>query len=607
MATKQKEKHTEQKLDDDTTKDSGKKDLQFNLSSEERFENEIEETTINILLNRIYNFLRMVGLTTIKTGKSICNNVSHFYIRFLKRHVEKVEEAFLRAFKVVFKGIRFVGFKVNMFLHFFVDAKNVLKTAFNKQKDQSFSVRLKDTNQAFRQGVRNNKRVFTTMVNYIIPVAATVGFVFLVNYVSGLHFAVSVEYNGNHIGYIENETVFEKAEATLQERMIYLNEEEKIDKLPKFTVAVVPKEEIKDDSQLTDAIIQSSDKDIVQATGISIDGKFYGAVKDGETVAQLLEEKKEKFKTGKPDEEIKFTKDIQLKQGLFLADNMKKQEEVVALLDGEEEKDAYYQVEEGDTPIIIAAKNDISVDELVKMNPEIMTKLLIGQSVLVNKSQPFLPVSVITTETYTAEVSFETKVTESSKVYKGQSSVSRKGVKGEDLVTAKVQRVNGIEIGREVVTSVRTKEPVDQLVTKGTGSFYQDDSPYTGSMSGAGFIWPVTGGYISSPFGGARRHTGLDIAFRGNGYGSPIRAAAAGKVVFAGWGGSYGRMVKIDHGNGVQTWYAHSSSLLVSPGDIVSQGQTIARVGSTGNSTGNHLHFEVHLNGARQNPIKWLP
>lgn len=601
------EKHTEQKLDDDTKKESKVTNLQFNLSPEERFETEKKESTLTNIYHIIYNFLRVVGLSTIKTGKEISYRYSAIYVRFLKRHVERLEDGFIRITKILLKVIRFIGFKINLFLHFFIDANNVVKAGFNQNKDKGFLVRLKDANKAFLKGVRNNTRVFITLLNYAIPVAATVGFVFLVNYVSGMHFAVSVEYNGNHIGYIENENVFEKAEAKLQERMIYKKEEKKIDKLPKFSVAVVPKQEIKDDSQLTDAIIQSSDKDIIQATGISIDGQFYGAVKNATDIANKLEEKKEKFKTGKPDEEIQFTKDVKLETGLFLADNMTKEEDIIKLIDSEEEKDAYYQVEEGDTPIIIAAKNDISVDELVQMNPQIMSKLLIGQSVLVNKSQPFLPVSVISTETYSAEVGFERKVTESTKIYKGQSSVTRKGVKGEETITAKVQRVNGMEIGREIIDRVRVKDPVDELVTKGTGTFYQDNTPYRGSVSGSGFIWPVSGGYISSPFGGGRRHTGIDIAFRGNGYGSPIRAAAAGRVVFAGWGGSYGRMVKIDNGGGVQTWYAHASSLLVKPGDVVSQGETIARVGSTGNSTGNHLHFEVQTSGNRQNPLRWLP
>lgn len=98
-------------------------------------------------------------------------------------------------------------------------------------------------------------------------------------------------------------------------------------------------------------------------------------------------------------------------------------------------------------------------------------------------------------------------------------------------------------------------------------------------------------------------HTGLDIATPG---GTPIKAAASGTVVFSGRKGSFGKMLVISHGNGVQTYYAHCSKLLANVGDKVSQGEVIANVGSTGNSTGNHLHLEVRVNGQSYNPQKYV-
>ncbi len=98
-------------------------------------------------------------------------------------------------------------------------------------------------------------------------------------------------------------------------------------------------------------------------------------------------------------------------------------------------------------------------------------------------------------------------------------------------------------------------------------------------------------------------HTGLDIAAPG---GTPIKAAAFGTVVFSGRKGSFGKMLVISHGNGVQTYYAHCSKLLANVGDKVSQGEVIANVGSTGNSTGNHLHLEVRVNGQSYNPQKYV-
>ncbi len=120
-------------------------------------------------------------------------------------------------------------------------------------------------------------------------------------------------------------------------------------------------------------------------------------------------------------------------------------------------------------------------------------------------------------------------------------------------------------------------------------------------------VVPVTG-RISSRFGAnesIRDHThkGIDIAAT---RGTPILATASGKVTFAGWSSGYGYLVKIDHGNNVETYYGHCSKLYVSAGDTVEAGEKIAAVGSTGNSTGNHLHFEIRLNGKQVNPQSYV-
>jgi murein DD-endopeptidase MepM/ murein hydrolase activator NlpD len=122
--------------------------------------------------------------------------------------------------------------------------------------------------------------------------------------------------------------------------------------------------------------------------------------------------------------------------------------------------------------------------------------------------------------------------------------------------------------------------------------------------SSSGFIWPASG-VVTSGFGWrwGRMHEGLDIAAS---YGAPISAASSGTVIYAGWMGGYGNLVVIDHGGGLATAYGHQSSIAVSSGSQVSQGQTIGYVGSTGHSTGPHLHFEVRVNGAAVDPMGYL-
>jgi murein DD-endopeptidase MepM/ murein hydrolase activator NlpD len=122
--------------------------------------------------------------------------------------------------------------------------------------------------------------------------------------------------------------------------------------------------------------------------------------------------------------------------------------------------------------------------------------------------------------------------------------------------------------------------------------------------SSSGFIWPVSGPVVSG-FGmrWGRMHTGVDIAV---GYGTPIHAAAAGRVIYAGWMDGYGNLVFVDHGNGLSTGYAHQSSIAVSNGQTVSQGQLIGYVGCTGHCFGPHLHFEVRVNGSPVDPLGYL-
>jgi murein DD-endopeptidase MepM/ murein hydrolase activator NlpD len=158
------------------------------------------------------------------------------------------------------------------------------------------------------------------------------------------------------------------------------------------------------------------------------------------------------------------------------------------------------------------------------------------------------------------------------------------------------------EVEALAVESAALAETI-RAAQSGTGST-STGSTGTGAPSAAGFVWPVNGVVVSG-FGmrWGRMHEGIDITAA---TGTPIRAAASGTVIHSGWLGGYGNLVVIDHGNGLATAYAHASALLVRVGQQVSQGQTIALVGSTGNSSGPHLHFEVRVNGVAVDPLLYL-
>jgi murein DD-endopeptidase MepM/ murein hydrolase activator NlpD len=159
---------------------------------------------------------------------------------------------------------------------------------------------------------------------------------------------------------------------------------------------------------------------------------------------------------------------------------------------------------------------------------------------------------------------------------------------------------------REAVGEAESLEQVSaalgaQIQTAQAASSY---SPPASTPSASGFIWPVNGPVVS-PFGmrWGRMHTGIDI---GVSDGTPIQAAASGRVIYAGWMGGYGNLVFIDHGRGLSTGYAHQSSIGVSNGESVTQGQVIGYVGCTGHCFGPHLHFEVRVNGSPVDPLGYL-
>lgn len=135
----------------------------------------------------------------------------------------------------------------------------------------------------------------------------------------------------------------------------------------------------------------------------------------------------------------------------------------------------------------------------------------------------------------------------------------------------------------------------------GAASYASDSAPHTTPS-----IWPAAG-YVSSPYGlrfdGTEFHQGIDIAAD---MGTPIVATADGVVTAAGWNGGYGNMVDVDHGGGIVTRYGHASAVAVTVGQQVRRGEVIAYVGSTGRSTGPHVHYEVRVNGAPVNPAGYL-
>ncbi|MGI5892375.1 MAG: peptidoglycan DD-metalloendopeptidase family protein [Bacillota bacterium] len=262
-----------------------------------------------------------------------------------------------------------------------------------------------------------------------------------------------------------------------------------------------------------------------------------------------------------------------------------------------------HKVESSDETLwTISKQYNVPISVIKQANPGMTSdKLKLGTTINLSKATPMVNVVVVKEVVKTAALPFDVKTKTNSSMLRGKQRVISPGKVGQEKVTLKVVESNGVQISQKRVSSVVTVAPVNKVVEKGTKMVVASRGD-----GGNGTIgWPLIG-RITSRFGNRSLgyHTGLDIDGQ---TGDTIVAADSGKVVYAARNGSYGNLVKIDHGDGLQTWYAHCSKLYVSSGENVGRGQSIAAVGSTGRSTGSHLHFEVRINGKAYNPLNYLP
>ena len=320
-----------------------------------------------------------------------------------------------------------------------------------------------------------------------------------------------------------------------------------------------------------------------------------------------LDELLEQLQKAASDEDTiscKFEEDVEIRQEYVSTDAIMNLGYIAELLYSTKTAEVTYEVKKGDTWSQIAAQNNMTSSELLALNPGYnINKLQIGEVLTLSASVPYLTMTVEKQERYLDDVAYDIEYTDDASLYQGDYKVTSKGEYGKADVLAKTTYVNGEETERTILSSVTLKEPVTEYRLRGTK--VRPTWLPTGS-----FRWP-TSGRITSYFGGRRspggigstNHKGIDIAVP---RGTPIYAADGGTVTYAGWMSGYGYLVEINHGNGYVTRYGHNSSLTVRVGQHVYKGQQIARAGSTGNSTGNHCHFEVRYNGVAKNPLNYL-
>lgn len=257
-------------------------------------------------------------------------------------------------------------------------------------------------------------------------------------------------------------------------------------------------------------------------------------------------------------------------------------------------EEAVYVAEETESLASVAEKFNMTVDEIKALNANWQDPLHKGSKITVLKPAPMITVTLEQEMKAQSPVAFKTVTKEDPNQVKSVKKVAQAGKAGLLETTTCVKSENG-KITSSVTESSRLiQEPVDEIVAVGT-----KEGLATGS-----FMTPTVG-RLTSPFGPrwGRFHYGVDLA---NATGTNVVAADGGVVTRVGMAGSYGNLIIIDHQNGTSTRYAHLSAYNVKVGDVVQKGQSIGKIGSTGRSTGPHLHFEVRVGGVAKNPLDFI-
>lgn len=456
--------------------------------------------------------------------------------------------------------------------------------------------------QYFRRGVKKYYPIVWNAITYILPVIAAAALVIIVRNGLDLHFVLNVQVNGESVGYVANEQVFENARDDVQSRINTAKSmliesgasvpDTQWDVSPTYTLAVSG--QTMTESEIANAILRTASDEIVDATAVYIDGELRFVTTEGDHLRTYLESVKEPYEdTDDPSVYTAFAHEIRLLDGVYLNESISSYSDIINELNQGAGIKTYTAVE-GDTVQSIVDTTGVSFDSLAQMNPELLTldqEVEAGTEIITGAaSAELLKVKVVRQETETVAIPFDTQNSESSEYDFGKVVTLQEGEDGSEDVTYEITMIDGVVTDRQAISYNVTKQAVPEITVTGT----RLKSGMVAQIGSGSFIWPVPNyTYVSRWMSSG--HRGADICAA---YGTTIIASDSGTVIAAGWHYSYGNYVEIDHGNGYKTLYAHMSAISVTQGQAVSQGDKIGEVGSTGNSTGNHCHFEMFYNGA---------
>ncbi len=468
----------------------------------------------------------------------------------------------------------------------------------DSRKDKTRSAR-KEMGAYVKEGMEKHKDLVRTLYSYAVPAACGLLFVTVVTIGLTREYAINIFVDGENVGVVSNYKVLENANKIIENKLVS-TDEQAWNLNSSIKMVSTGRKDILDERQLANKILETSSENIVEATGLYVNGEFAGAVQDATKLNRALQRLKAPYENGDSNRKVSFVEDVRVLDGIFFTDSVVPDEELATKVGSEVSGAKYYTVQSGDNPWNIARRNGITTNTLYSLNPnKNFTGLWPGEELVVSASVPFLQVKYVETTTRQVEVDYKTKTEKNNSMTLGTSKTTVKGVKGLNEEVVETTYIDGVFQDEDIVQVTVLREPVTEVVQQGT---LWNGTVITG---GSGrLIWPTGGGRVSRGFTGQYpAHNGVDIA---GPVGTHIYAADSGVVTKALYTNrGYGVYIEIEHG-GYQTLYGHNSRLLVSVGQQVQKGQLIAYMGSTGNSTGPHLHFEVKRGNYRYDPYTWF-
>lgn len=297
--------------------------------------------------------------------------------------------------------------------------------------------------------------------------------------------------------------------------------------------------------------------------------------------------------------DIKFSLPVTFKESMIDPAEIKTVDDTLSMIEEGKEETTIYEAKEGEDLEAIANSHDMDLDQLLELNPgqDEDKGVKEGERLYVTQRTPYVNVMVEREVLKEERIPFEKKVKEDDELPKGELITEQMGNEGILAFTYNVSETNGKKISETIVKKENTEKAKKEITRKGTKVV-----PSQGSGT---YSWPADGGYISSKQGQrwGKLHKGIDIARPTT---RTITAADHGIIETAGNSGGYGNKITINHNNGYKTVYAHLDSINVKAGQKIEKGMKIGMMGSTGHSTGVHLHFEIYKNGSLVNPLNYI-